>query len=195
CGTVTSAPFNVTVTPDNTAPHMVKAVVNATRTAVTVSFSEPLATPVSGDEFNIWIQETPSSPTLNAFDIAQYTLQNGSNIVIGLDPGTPWVEGTQYRAFDQGGGAKDACNTLASPVADISISAPVAFQDGLNGYTGTEDVELRSTAPDDTTLGASSAAFQVDGDPLSQTLIQFRNIFGGGVGQIPQGSTIGRATL
>jgi hypothetical protein len=193
CSTV-SRTFTISVTPDATAPVLLFAEVNATRTQISTIWSEPLKAVDSGnDEFLLLVQENPSAPTLNDFGQG-LTLVNQTNLLIPLTAGA-WVEGTAYRLFDSGGGAEDACTELDSAAGDIAISVPSVFRDGLNGYTGTEDVELRSAEPDNTALGTSATDLQIDNDPISHYLLQFRNIFGSGPGQVPVNATILRATL
>jgi len=75
----------------------------------------------------------------------------------------------------------------------------VSFQEGVGGYAGTQDAELR----EDTPAGnfGTGVAVTVDGDdPVASgfdahALMRFDGIFGAGPGQIPPGSTIVSATL
>ena len=73
----------------------------------------------------------------------------------------------------------------------------VGFQEGVNGYTGTQDTYLDENFP--TTSQGSATTLQVDlddgGGAEQHTLIKFDNLFGAGVGQIPLGSTIISASL
>jgi hypothetical protein len=70
------------------------------------------------------------------------------------------------------------------------------FQEGANGYAGTQDTHVAFASPN-TSFG-SAVEFNIDnadgGGPV-QGLIRFDNIFGSGPGQIPFGSTILQATL
>lgn len=75
----------------------------------------------------------------------------------------------------------------------------ISFQQGIGGYFGTQDTELRE---DDSGANFGNAAFvTIDGDdssgPLDDTnaLFRFDNIFGAGPGQIPSGATINSANL
>jgi uncharacterized delta-60 repeat protein len=68
------------------------------------------------------------------------------------------------------------------------------YQEGLNGYTGTQDTYLRDNAA--TTAYGNEQTVVVDySSPLSPGLIRFDNLFGAGANQIPAGSTITSATL
>ncbi len=72
----------------------------------------------------------------------------------------------------------------------------VSFQQGVNGYTGTEDTTLRGTAP--ATSYGIDAEVQIDlddGGTPEQGLIRFDNIFGYGADQVPFGSTINSVSL
>lgn len=86
---------------------------------------------------------------------------------------------------------------LMAPI--ISIAATVTFQQGVSGYTGTVDVELREDQP--STSFASGSSITVDLDDASgeiddtNGLLIFNGIFGNGAGQIPSGSTVTSATL
>lgn len=78
---------------------------------------------------------------------------------------------------------------------DTTITPPVtvSFQDGVNGYTGTQDTSLRSSSP--TTNNGSNVALEIDSSSVKHTLLRFDDIFGAGNGQIPTGATIQSATL
>ncbi|MBP7148345.1 MAG: DNRLRE domain-containing protein [Acidobacteria bacterium] len=73
------------------------------------------------------------------------------------------------------------------------VAGPVtlSFQQGINSYTGTVDTYI------DSALGSQATVTPIvaDGSPVEQVLVRFDNIFGSGVNQIPQGSTISAATL
>lgn len=75
----------------------------------------------------------------------------------------------------------------------------ISFQQGIAGYSGTQDTELRQDASASNFGSAMSAT--IDGDdssgPLDDTnaLFRFDNIFGAGPGQIPNGATINSANL
>ncbi|HHM04612.1 MAG TPA: DNRLRE domain-containing protein [Gammaproteobacteria bacterium] len=81
----------------------------------------------------------------------------------------------------------------------LSQATVISFQDGVNGYTATQDVELRQDSP--STNFGFNANITIDGDdasgPLDDTnaLLMFGDIFGGSPNQIPLGSTINSATL
>ena len=80
-------------------------------------------------------------------------------------------------------------------------SAPVttSYQDGVAGYTGTQDTWLAEAAP--TTVNGAVADWRWDTDDPANSgsdafgLIRFDGIFGSGPGQVPPGSTITSATL
>jgi hypothetical protein len=73
----------------------------------------------------------------------------------------------------------------------------VSFQDGVSGYTGTQDTYLTQGAP--TTVQGAVNNWRWDTENPSPNaefgLIRFDGIFGAGVGQVPLGSTIQSATL
>jgi hypothetical protein len=94
----------------------------------------------------------------------------------------------------------DLGNTgLGGPFTDddtlsIQVGASV-FQQGRDGYSGTEDTELRSDEPDTSHGNANSITVDLDDGGVTQGLIQFENLFGNAAGQIPLGSTITSASL
>ncbi len=78
-------------------------------------------------------------------------------------------------------------------------AAVFTFQQGVNGYTGARDAELREADPNTNSGGATSISIDADEPPNSgndtQGLIGFDNVFGNGPGQIPLGYKIVSATL
>jgi hypothetical protein len=68
------------------------------------------------------------------------------------------------------------------------------FQEGVSGYSGTQDTFLEQNTPD---TSHDESLIKVENDPpqVQHGLIRFDNIFGGGAGQIPLGSIINSATL
>lgn len=76
---------------------------------------------------------------------------------------------------------------------NIQIGA-ARFQQGVDGYTGTEDTYLADSSPT-TSHGNATTIITDDAGSVEQGLIRFDNMFGSGPGQIPLGSTITNATL
>lgn len=77
----------------------------------------------------------------------------------------------------------------------------VSFQNGIEGYAGTFDRRISSSAGSESN-GADSAAYFLDGfsvsgngSPDTQGLLRFDDIIGDGEGQIPAGATILEARL
>src|SRR5688572_5723900 len=76
----------------------------------------------------------------------------------------------------------------------------VTFRQGVGGYTGYQDSQIRQTMPDSvlTDNPGNPGQIRVDGEDgggVVYGLLRFNNIFGTGTGQIPLGSTINSATL
>jgi hypothetical protein len=84
---------------------------------------------------------------------------------------------------------------ISAAVQDTWIArmALVTFQEGVGGYTGTQDTALDAGSP--TTDKGALSSLEVDANIFQQGLIRFDNLFGSGPGQIPLGSTINSATL
>ncbi|MCM2371762.1 LamG-like jellyroll fold domain-containing protein, partial [Aporhodopirellula aestuarii] len=87
-------------------------------------------------------------------------------------------------------GQKQWNHLLATTTIDI--------QNGVNGYTGTHDTELRQQSANSNYGNSSSIAIDLDNSGAnseSQGLIRFNNIFGTGGTQIPYGVQIVSASL
>lgn len=87
-------------------------------------------------------------------------------------------------------------------VLGLAVSANAAtlvLQQGLNGYTGARDTELRFVDPDLNSGAAPSITIDGDDGPGSVNpthgLLSFDNLVGNGTNQIPPGATITNATL
>lgn len=80
------------------------------------------------------------------------------------------------------------------------LMAAVSFQEGVDGYAGTVDTQIRRDGAHATTNFGNSATILVDwpdsgDDNDTQGLLRFENIFGNGPGQIPLGSIILSASI
>jgi hypothetical protein len=72
----------------------------------------------------------------------------------------------------------------------------VTFQEGVNGYTGTVDLEIWAVSPNTCLNGNPNASSDADNDGgESQVLIRFEDIISAKEGLIPPKSTIHSATL
>jgi hypothetical protein len=88
--------------------------------------------------------------------------------------------------------------SASRPQLAVRVLAPgvqrAIFQNGVNGYTGTLDTELRQSTP--TFNAGADLAFSIDGDDPNGTgsdnhvLIQFQDIIGANPGQVPSGANI-----
>jgi hypothetical protein len=91
---------------------------------------------------------------------------------------------------------------IASVAAGIAADtappgkATLNFQNGVNGYEGTIDVEIWAVAPNTCLEGNPTASADADNDGgESQILLRFESIIGDKPGQIPPNSTIHSAKL
>jgi hypothetical protein len=72
----------------------------------------------------------------------------------------------------------------------------VTFQQGVNGYTGTVDIEIWAVSPNTCLEGNINASTDENNDGgESQILMRFEKIIGPNTGQIPPNATIHSATL
>jgi hypothetical protein len=95
-----------------------------------------------------------------------------------------------------------ACVLLArvAPPASAPGYSPeiqkITFQEGVNGYVGTIDVEIWEVSPHTCLEGNPNASSDSDNDGgESQILMRFENILGTSAGQIPPNATIHSAKL
>lgn len=81
-------------------------------------------------------------------------------------------------------------------IACAQAATSYTFQQGVNGYDGAVDTQIRGGAPD--TAYGDSPDVSIDGSDgggENHVLIRFENLFGTGPGQVPSGSTVIAATL
>jgi len=84
----------------------------------------------------------------------------------------------------------------ALPPAGTALRQTLAFQEGVNGYTGTIDLEIWAVSPNTCLNGNPSASSDADNDGgESQVLVRFENIIGDKPGQIPPKSAIHSAVF
>jgi hypothetical protein len=120
------------------------------------------------------------------------TLTNNNTTVI-LDTEMPDLAGTYRLSMS---GITDENGNALRPPTTVPLRIVASFQQGLYGYTGAADTQLRQANPDnnyDTTTSLLVDAS--DGGGVVQVLLAFRNLFGTGQGQIPPGVTLRSATL
>ena len=80
--------------------------------------------------------------------------------------------------------------------ADPAGRQSVTFQQGVDGYTGTVDLEVWAVAPHTCLEGNINASSDADNDGgESQVLMRFDDVVGAKPGQIPPKATIHKATL
>jgi hypothetical protein len=80
-----------------------------------------------------------------------------------------------------------------------TLASTLTFQQGVNGYTGTRDTELRYPNPDENRGSSSTLSVDYDDGPgdtnPTHGLLAFDNLFGNAPGQIKPTDTILGATL
>lgn len=88
---------------------------------------------------------------------------------------------------------------LALFAGSAQAAVDLSFQDGMDGYSGTRETELRITDPDLNGGGNWSVSVDDDDGPGSKNpthgLMAFDNLFGPGAGQIKPTDTINSATI
>ncbi len=82
------------------------------------------------------------------------------------------------------------------PTKPRSAKQTVTFQQGVNDYAGTVDVEIWAVAPNTCLEGNINASSDADNDGgESQILMRFDDLFGTAPGQIPANAAVHSATL
>jgi hypothetical protein len=200
-GTTQSNPVHVQISPDTFPPqlltaHVVAPGLNTFRLVVNEPLCEDLAAcgALSGNSWNWQIQNAMTFEDLGVVE----AVVNGTNIDFSTELArTP---GALYRivVVDEppSGGVADKLGNFV-PLWTFADTRPfVTFQQGVDGYTGTQDTELHSDFLADTPLGsATSITMDNDNSGVAQGLLRFDNIIGTGPDQLPPGSTILSATL
>src|SRR5215470_3842993 len=80
--------------------------------------------------------------------------------------------------------------------APVNDKQTLSFQEGVNGYSGTVDIEIWAVAPNTCLEGNPNASADADNDGgESQILLRFEDIVGSKPGQIPPRSSIHSARL
>jgi hypothetical protein len=79
----------------------------------------------------------------------------------------------------------------APPGNNTTAKQTLSFQEGVNGYTGTIDLEIWAVSPNTCLNGNPNASSDADNDGgESQVLVRFENIIGHKPGQIPPRSAV-----
>lgn len=102
-------------------------------------------------------------------------------------------------AVQQAGVTARIALAMAIAIGATAHGATATFQEGLNGYVGTQDAVVSQAFPTSGGGGATVLGWDAD-DPsnsgmVKMLLIRFDNIFGNGPGQVPVGAQITSATL
>lgn len=179
-GGITKRTITVTVNPDVSAPIITlnAPIPNPVIITPGTVYTDPGA--VVKDNVSIGLVATVTS-TLNINTVGTYTLT--------------------YNATDAAGNtAIPVIRTVIVNNAPIAGLGNISFQEGVNGYFGSQDTELRMDIPTGN-YGTDQTA-SIDGTTSSAAagldtymLLQFRNIFGASPNQIPSVATIHTASL
>jgi hypothetical protein len=108
----------------------------------------------------------------------------------------PTTNGIDFVSSESGDFLNRPQLVITMPSVPVSIAT---FQEGVSGYTGTQDTELRQSAS--TTFSGSAISMFIDSsDPngtgqARQGLLRFDGLFGSDSGRIPEGSRITSAIL
>lgn len=201
-GSTDTRQATLTVDTDSQGPRFVSARIGATPSQLIVDMDESLCNdPVAcGFEstFSFNWQISSGADTNDQPGILLITLNNGTNLVFDLDRDLDSSISYFITVIDVGGttGVADFFNNTMEINASINTFPTVSFQQGINGYAGTQDAEIHSNASADLPLGTlAQMGADLDDAGFAQSLIRFENIFGPNPGQIPSGVIIRSATL
>ena len=88
------------------------------------------------------------------------------------------------------------CAAFAGLAEGSSDRQTVSFQEGVNGYAATVDLEIWAVSPNTCLNGNPNASSDADNDGgESQVLLRFEKVVGDKAGQVPPKSAIHSATL
>ena len=199
-GTTDSPAFNVTFDQDTTRPTVVGVSSSVSDlTQLTVTFSEDVIDP-SQPPFDplVFYIEDITDPN-NFIGIAGAGYGSSSNVAI-LTLNSPRDTAVKYQLVITQSAIQDRFGNALTPDPSVTrITEPIIIQDGLNGYAGTLDTEIRFSAPDSAAGGALAVVNSdlQDGTPVGavHSLLRFDNLIGGGAGQVPLGAQITSAEL
>jgi hypothetical protein len=218
--TTTQTTFDVTVTAVNDAPVNQVPEAQVTAVDVPVTFNATNGNAVSITEVDsasspINVSLTGYNGTLTLSGTTGLTFNSGDGTADGAmdftgtvadintaldglvftpDSGFEGAAGFTIGTDDQGNTGLGGIQGDKSAVF-ISVGA-LSYQQGVNGYSGNEDTELQEATPATSFGNATSISIDLDnGGAESQGLIQFSNLFGSGIGQIPFDATIDSASL
>ena len=194
-GWAQSSNATVTIDLDTAPPTIMHAAWDAfDPSRVIVTFSEPVGHDALVDY--AWaIESTLGETPLFVTPMGIFTTSTHNQIALtadGRDPGHCFT-------ITSMGDVSDACAGNVMPAgARACIESSIAFREGLPGYTGTQDTQLRENTPDSAAEGSDGivlSAFTGPDGAESQSLLRFNHIFGPASSQIPFGAIIRKATL
>ena len=106
-------------------------------------------------------------------------------------------DGTNYyyrlRAHNAFGFSDYSNEALVSTPVDPRVK--MVFQEGLDGYMGTIDLELRNALPDSVFEGSEAMTVDMEDGGIVHGMLRFKKIFGRGAGLIPPEAVIENAEL
>ncbi len=165
---------------------------------ITVNRSRASDGPVSVDYFSFGGTATPDVDYVPAFgtvDFAHGQTSATFTVTITDDQLMELNETVELFLYNEQGGA--TLGPRYTAVLTITDDEPrLLIQEGLGGYAGTQDTELRAQTPG--TAQGANASILVDLNEAGfqrQGLLRFDNLFGPGPNQIPAGATILQATV
>ncbi len=153
---------------------------------VSVDYTVTGGTAIPGEDF-----DGDLSGTLNFAD-GEMMQAVSLNILDDMD-----VEGLEGETFTitlsnaQGGATLGLVTTITVTIVDNDFET-VIFQNGRNGYEGTQDTDMPEGGD---TPRPDGSSINIDASGLIHAVTRFDDLFGTNLGQIPEGSTIISASL
>lgn len=201
-GTTDSRQATLTVNIDDQAPRFVSARIGTLPNQLVVVVDETLCDdPLtcgyqSSFAFN-W-QVSSGADTNDQYGISSIVINNGNTLTFELDRNVDPGVSVFITALDDGGGSTGVADLFGNRMpanASVFTYPSVSFQQGVNGYAGTQDAGIHSGTADGN--DGANPIINVDGDDggIRQALLRFDNIFGSNPGQVPPGVIIKEARL
>jgi hypothetical protein len=187
---ISSVPATLSVIPDVYPPALLSAYRQPGQTTIIVTYSEDMDPTTVVDTFNYSVCNR--SDLIDCLSVDSVTPITGSTYLLNTAPAQP---GIKYMLTVNDGSVPDLFNNAITAPSNSVPVRPVlrtTLQQDINGYTGSQDTELRSNLP---TLasGATNAIWLVDQNDGAgggtagpvHSLLRFDNIVGNGPGQLP----------
>lgn len=198
-GVTDSRQAELVVNLDTQAPRLLSARVTSP-TQILVELDEPLCTDATtcGYDSLFFFNWVVSNGADTNDQYGAQIMMNGTTLTFDLDRAIDPSQSYFITVADDGAGGSavaDLYGNTIPPETSINTFPSISFEQGVNGYAGTQDAGIHSGSAD--AADGANTIINVDGNDggVRQALLRFDNIFGPNAGQIPPGAVIKDARL